>query len=169
MEHVSFWSADGVDDRPDLMRAIADRGVVVGATVGMLPPLPGMTPPPGVLARIPKIIANTRRMVELGAVVVAGTDAGIAPVKPHDIVRTAVTQLGEVGLTPLQALRTTTSLAARVIGLGDRKGRLAAGFDADLLVIDGDPLTDHAAIHQIRAVYARGRAVARPIAPESAT
>jgi imidazolonepropionase-like amidohydrolase len=156
MEHVSFWTADGVDDRPDLRQTIADRGVVVGATVGLLPPLPGFTPPPAILARAAKFVANTRDMVERGAVVVAGTDAGIAPVKPHDVVRSAVAQLGDLGMAPLRALETVTSLAARVIGLGDRKGRLAPGYDADLLVVDGDPLADPSAIHRIRAVYARG-------------
>jgi imidazolonepropionase-like amidohydrolase len=159
MEHVSFWSADGVDDRPDLMQAIAACGVAVGATTGMLPPPPGLTPPAGLLARLPKIITNTRHMVELGAVVVAGTDAGIAPVKPHDILRTAIAQLGGIGISPLKALQTVTSSAASVVGLGDRKGRLAAGFEADLLIVEGDPLTDPSAIHQIRAVYSRGRAV----------
>ncbi|MDN5797652.1 MAG: amidohydrolase family protein, partial [Intrasporangium sp.] len=89
MEHVSFWAADGVDDRPDLRQAMADAGIVVGATIGMLPPPPSVTLPPEVLARIPRVIANIRDLVERGAVVVAGTDAGIAPVKPHDIVRTA--------------------------------------------------------------------------------
>jgi imidazolonepropionase-like amidohydrolase len=156
MEHVSFWSADGVDDRPDLRRAIAACGVVVGATAGMLPPPPGLTPPPAVLARIPQILANTRKMVELGAVVVAGTDAGIAPVKPHDILRTAVTQLADIGIPVPAALQTVTSTAARVVGLGQVKGRLAAGFDADVLVVDGDPITDPAALHRIRAVYSRG-------------
>ena len=112
MEHVSFWSADGVDDRPDLRQAITARGIVVGATAGMLPPPPGLVPPPGILARMPKIMANTRDLVELGAVVVAGTDAGIAPVKPHDILRTAVSQLGQIGIRRLDALRAVTSLAA---------------------------------------------------------
>jgi imidazolonepropionase-like amidohydrolase len=43
-----------------------------------------------------------------------------------------------------------------VCGLAHRKGRLAAGFDADILAVDGDPLTDPDAIHRIRAVYAAG-------------
>lgn len=157
MEHVSFWSADGVDDRPDLRQAIADRGVAVGATVGMLPPPPGLTPPAALMARVPKFVTNTRDLVQRGAVVVAGTDAGIAPSKPHDILRTAVAQLAEVGLTPLEALQTVACRAARVIGLGEAKGRLAPGYDADILAVDGDPLTDASAIHRIRAVYSRGQ------------
>lgn len=159
MEHVSFWSVDGVDDRPDLRQAIADRRIVVGATAGLLPPPPGLAPPPGILARVERIIANTRDLVERGAVVVAGTDAGIAPVKPHDILRTAVAQLADIGMTPLQALQAVTSRAADVVGLGTTKGRLAPGYDADLLVVDGDPLTDPGALQRIRAVYAQGRLV----------
>ena len=52
-----------------------------------------------------------------------------------------------------------TSAAAGVIGLGHRKGRIAPGFDADILAVDGDPIADPDALHRIRAVYARGTAV----------
>ena len=46
---------------------------------------PGLAPPAEVVARIPKIVRNYRRLHELGAPFVAGTDAGIAPVKPHGV------------------------------------------------------------------------------------
>jgi hypothetical protein len=36
MEHVSFWPADGLDTPDELMRAVADRGIVVGATIGLV-------------------------------------------------------------------------------------------------------------------------------------
>ena len=90
---------------------------------------------------------------------VAGTDAGIAPVKPHDVLRHALPQLIEQGMVPAEALRTITSAAAAVCGLAHRKGRIAAGFDADLLAVDGDPFTDPGAIHRVRAVYHNGRPV----------
>jgi imidazolonepropionase-like amidohydrolase len=50
-------------------------------------------------------------------------------------------------------------MAAAVCGLADRKGRLAPGYHADILAVDGDPLADPAAIHRIRAVFARGTRV----------
>jgi imidazolonepropionase-like amidohydrolase len=90
---------------------------------------------------------------------VAGTDAGIAPIKPHDVVRYAPAMLRELGFSQAEALRTVTSVAAGVIGLGHRKGRIAPGFDADILAVDGDPVADPGALHRIRAVYARGTAV----------
>jgi imidazolonepropionase-like amidohydrolase len=160
MEHVSFWTEDGVDAPADLIRLIADRRTVVGLTVGMLPPPPGLAPPKELLVRLPGIIANTQRMYEAGAHLVAGSDAGIAPVKPHDVLRYAPAMLhGQLGLRPADALRTVTSAAAEVIGLGHCKGRIAPGFDADILAVDGDPVADLAALHRIRAVYAGGTAV----------
>ena len=60
---------------------------------------------------------------------------------------------------PAEALRTVTSVAAGVCGLGHRKGRIAPGFDADILAVDGDPVTDPGSLHRIRAVYACGTAV----------
>lgn len=163
MEHVSFWTEDGVDAPPYLIRLIADRQTVVGLTLGMVPPPPGLAPPQELLARLPGIVANTRRMYEAGALMVAGSDAGIAPVKPHDVLRYAPAMLhGQLGLSPAAALRTVTSAAAEVIGLGHRKGRIAPGFDADILAVDDDPVADLAALHQIRAVYAGGTAVADP-------
>jgi imidazolonepropionase-like amidohydrolase len=161
LEHVSFWTEDSVDAPPYLIRLIADRGTVVGATVGMVP-VPGLKPPPEVIARIPLMIANLRRLYEAGARLVAGTDAGIAPIKPHDVLRYSPALLhGELGLSPAEALRTVTSAAAEIIGLGHRKGRIAPGFDADILAVDGDPVADLAALHRIRAVYAAGTTVPR--------
>ena len=163
LEHVSFWTEDSVDAPAELIQLIADRRTVVGLTVGLVP-IPGLEPPPVVRARLPLIVANMRRLYEAGALMVAGSDAGIGPIKPHDVVRHAPDQLREIGIGQAEALRMVTSVAAEVIGLGHRKGRIAPGFDADILAVDGDPIADPAALHRIRAVYARGTAV-----PEAGT
>ena len=110
-------------------------------------------------ARIPAIMANTRRLHQAGALIVAGTDADIAPFKPHDAVRYAPPMLAQLGYGQAEALRAITSVAARVCGLAHRKGRIAPGFDADILAVDGDPIADPDALHRIRAVYARGTPV----------
>ena len=159
MEHVSFWTATGVDASDELIQLIADRKTIVGATIGLAPPpasMPSIGPPPEVRARLPLMIANMRRLHEAGAVIVVGSDAGIAPVKPHDAVRYAPEMLHVLGISQVEALQMITSKAAGVLGLGDRKGRIAPGFDADILAVDGDPLADPGALHRIRAVYARG-------------
>ena len=158
LEHVSFWTETSVDAPAELIQLIADRQTVVGLTVGLVP-VPGLEPPPVVRARLPLIVANMRRMYEAGALMVAGSDAGIAPIKPHDVVRHAPDQLREIGIGQAEALRMITSVAAEVIGLGHRKGRIAPGFDADILAVDGDPIADPAALHRIRGVWALGAAV----------
>jgi imidazolonepropionase-like amidohydrolase len=159
MEHVSFWSADGVDDPGDLVDRIAGSGVTVGITAGGVP-APGVAPPPAIAMRMPSMIANTRRLYEAGAHLAFGTDAGIGPPKPHDVLRFALEQSATIGLTPAVALSLATSRAASACGLGDTKGRLAPGFDADIVAVDGNPLVDLAALHRIRAVFARGLQIA---------
>jgi imidazolonepropionase-like amidohydrolase len=159
MEHVSFWSAEGVDEPGDLIERIAASGVVVGTTVGSRP-VPGVTPPAAVAVRMPQIIANTRRLCRAGARMVIGTDAGIGLLKPHDVLRYALGQANALlDIAPAEVLRLATSRAAAVCGLAERKGRLAPGFDADILAVDGNPLDDLDTIHQIRAVFARGTRV----------
>ena len=44
-------------------------------------------------------------------------------------------------------------------GLGDRKGRVRPGYDADLLAVDGDPLTDLDALLRPVAVFVAGRPI----------
>ena len=60
------------------------------------------------------------------------------------------------GVCTADALASATALAANACGVADRKGRLAADFDADLLLVDGDPLTDITALRNPAAVYLRG-------------
>lgn len=165
IEHASFWSADGIDDPGDLVGVIVERQIALGATVG-LRPVPGVVPPPEILMRLPQMMAIARHMVEAGARIAAATDAGISPLKPPYVCRYAPAQLRELGMDGAAALRTVTSVAADVCGLGDRKGRIAAGFDADLLAVAGDPLADPDDIHRIVAVYRNGAAVS-PEAPPS--
>ena len=167
LEHVSFWTEDSVDAPAELIQLIADRRTIVGATVGMRP-VPGLEPPPAVRARLPLLVANMRRIYEAGALMVAGSDAGIGPIKPHDVLRYAPAMLRELGIGQAEVLRMMTSAAAGVIGLAHRKGRVAPGFDADILAVDGNPIADPEALHRIRAVYVRGLAVPDAVGPDAA-
>ena len=159
-EHLSFMTADGIDPIPDdVLTGLVARAVTVGLTLGFKP-VPGAAPPPGIVARRPALMANGRRLIESGVHVIPGTDAGIAPIKPPDVIRWAFGQFQEIGLTAAQALHVCTARAAAALGLGDRKGRLVPGYDADILAVDGNPLTDTEALHRIRTVYLRGTALA---------
>lgn len=162
LEHVSFMSAEGVDPIPDeLLATIVDTRIMLGITAGFAPS-PSATMLPEIAARLPAILANVRRLHQAGATMVPGTDAGIAVSKPPDVLRWAVAQLAQVGIAPAEALQASTSRAAQACGLGDRKGRLAVGYDADILAVDGDPLQDPQVLHRIKAVFVRGTRLADP-------
>jgi len=158
IEHATFMAADGVDAPEAVIRAIAARRIAVGWTVGRDPGHVG-TVPPQIASRMAGLLATRRRLYESGAVLVPGSDAGVSPAKPHDVLPFAPSDLAAAGLSPAETLRAMTSRAAQACGLGHRKGRIAPGFDADILVIDGNPLDDLAAVRRLRAVYAGGRDV----------
>jgi imidazolonepropionase-like amidohydrolase len=94
-----------------------------------------------------------------GVTLISGADSGINSVKPHGILPQAVIELAACGVPTTAALASATSLAARACGLADRTGRLRAGLDADLLLVNGDPATDITAIGNVCTVVSRGRAV----------
>ena len=60
------------------------------------------------------------------------------------------------GLTPMESLQTVTRNAARLCNLIDRVGTLESGKDADLLVLDGNPLADEQNLTRVAAVYKSG-------------
>jgi len=155
LEHVTFFTADGVDADPALLDRIAASGVVVSVTVGTIPD--ASPPHPAIAQRMAAIVANNGRMFRAGATMVPGTDAGVSPGKPHDVLPHALRALVErIGMTPLQALRAATSTAASAVGLKATKGRIAAGADADVLVIRGNPLADIGSVTHVEAVFRAG-------------
>jgi imidazolonepropionase-like amidohydrolase len=155
LEHVTFFTADGVFADPALLDRIAASGVVVSVTAGNMPNAPVQYP--AIARRMAAIVANHGRMFRAGATMVPGTDAGVSPGKPHDVLPFALRALVEqIGMTPLQALRAATSISADAIGLTGAKGRIAAGADADVLVVRGDPLADIGSITNVEAVFRAG-------------
>jgi imidazolonepropionase-like amidohydrolase len=154
IEHCSFMAADGVEPDSRVIEAVVRAGVVVSATLGMLP---GFPLPPRIAPLFPQLMGVLQQLHAAGATIVCGTDAGLGPPKPHGVLPYAAAQLaGLLGGPAVNALRAVTSIAAEACGVGDRKGRLAPGYDADLLAVDGDPLTDIAALHSVRAVFRAG-------------
>jgi imidazolonepropionase-like amidohydrolase len=96
-----------------------------------------------------------------GVPIVLGTDANQAPGVPANVpygesAHRELKLLVESGLTPAEALHAATGAAADRFGLPDR-GRIAPGLRADLLLVDGDPITDVTATRAIRAVWLAGR------------
>jgi imidazolonepropionase-like amidohydrolase len=156
IEHGTFMTAEGAESDPAIVRAIADAGIPIGLTVAQKPK-PGAVPPPRIVKMLPLLMAVFRDIRAAGIPMVCSSDAGIGPLKPLDALPYGPAQLAtHLGDPPADALRSVTSLAAQACGLGDRKGRVAPGFDADLLAVAGDPLTDLTALTAVRAVFRAG-------------
>jgi hypothetical protein len=93
-----------------------------------------------IAARLAGLADHFQRLRLAGIPLVCTTDAGIGPPKPHDILPHAVTMMiDRVGSSTLDALRAVTSLPARLCRIDDSKGRLAPGYDADILAVAGNP------------------------------
>ena len=60
------------------------------------------------------------------------------------------------GQDPMDAVVSATSLAAESLGLEDRIGAIATGYEADIIALDGDPLTDPAALGRVVFVMRGG-------------
>jgi imidazolonepropionase-like amidohydrolase len=67
-----------------------------------------------------------------------------------------ITRMREAGMTPMQIVVAGTRTAARVCGLESDLGVLAEGKIADVLVVDGDPLSDLSALARVRLVVHDG-------------
>ena len=165
LEHATFVTESGVQIDDDLVASMAESGIPVCPTLGVAP---GVVPPPAILGFLRKAgitmddrIRTTAELHRAGVRTVSGSDGGINPGKRHGILPDAVMKLVQGGMSAADALRSATSIAADAIGLCDRKGHLATGFDADLLLVHGDPLAEVAALKSVAAVYLRGRRLAR--------
>ena len=150
IEHCSFVTEtnERVFNEP-LAASIADKGIVVCPTVNVNAPY---------VAKRTGIVVGQYlpAMRALGVRIIAGTDAGIDNTPHHQYVG-GLQHLVSLGFSPAEVIAMATTQSAEALGLGEVTGRLAPGFEADLLVVDGDPLADIAALGRLRRVVARGR------------
>lgn len=161
IEHCTCLTERGIRQPAELLERLAANQTIVCPTLGKLP---GFSPPPAVLAMQERTGTTFAALQAVGGAfhragvpVVAGADDGISSGKPHGILAETIADLVAGGIPVAAALAAATSLAARACGRGDRKGALRAGYDADLVLVDGDPLADITALRAVRAVYLAGR------------
>ena len=97
-----------------------------------------------------------------GVAIAAGSDAG-TPLNPHGGLVPELALMVKCGMTPLEALRSATSVAADALGLGAEIGRIAPGYAADLVAVAGNPAERVEALADVRMVLLRGRALRKEI------
>ena len=104
--------------------------------------------------------ASIETAIELGVPLATGTDTGEVGVNA-DMVWREVALLHERGASPMAAIRAATSGAARLLGIDADIGAVEAGKLADLVLLDGDPLTDLGRLADPAFVIQGGRIVHR--------
>lgn len=98
-------------------------------------------------------------LIDAGARVALSTDAGVAPGRRHDVLPDDLVYLSRHGFTSTEVLTGATAAAAASCGLGHRKGRIAPGYDADLLAVAAGVDHDPAGLCDVKAVWRSGTQV----------
>jgi imidazolonepropionase-like amidohydrolase len=162
IEHCNCLTPTGVKAQDSLLLRLTERGIAVCPTV--VASVAEARLSETALAFTQRfslsrdaVRKHVSRMHRAGVKIVAGTDGGISTAKPHGIISTAISMLVASGISAADALASATSIAAQVCGRGSCKGRLRTGYAADLLLVDGDPLSDIGALSRPAAVMVRGR------------
>ncbi|MFJ3229266.1 amidohydrolase family protein [Streptomyces sp. NPDC086783] len=156
IEHASFQTSDAFSHAVSgsQVDALAESGIVVSPT---LCARPGVEQSAQRLRWRQELVA---RLHQAGVRLAAGTDAGVLQGLGHDSLPYALQTFTDSGLSAREALLAGTVNAARAVGKANSKGALAPGWDADVLIVKGNPLQDITALRHIAAVFARGRRLA---------
>ena len=150
IEHGSLMS-------DETMALMIERGTFLVATTYLADGMDTSRAAPELQAKaaevFPRARATISKAIEQGVRIACGTDA---PAIPHGRNAKELLALVDRGMTPLQAIRAATTVAAELIDVDDR-GRLSAGLLADVIAVEGDPLADIAMTEKVRFVMKGGK------------
>jgi imidazolonepropionase-like amidohydrolase len=155
VEHASFIDAEGIELAKQhgtyLVFDIYNDDFIIqeGAKVGMLPESIEKERTVGRTQR-----ENFRKAYLAGAKLAFGTDGGVYP---HGENWKQFPYMVEYGMKPIEAIRSATISAADLVGLEGKAGVIAPGAYADLIAVQGDPLTDIRALSTVPFVMEDGR------------
>lgn len=98
------------------------------------------------------------RQLKAGVPIAMGSDVGPFP---HGTQAREFVLMVKYGMTPLAALQAGTLNGAALLGWEDRMGRLQAGYLADIIAVDGNPLRDIGALQRVKFVMKDGAVIGR--------
>ncbi len=113
--------------------------------------------PPPLVAKakevMPAMKKNIGAALKLGVPIAFGTDAAVYP---HGLNAREFAVYVKLGMTPIQAIQTSTVHASKLLGWEDRIGAIEAGKYADLIAVDGDPTKDVTELERVKWVMKGG-------------
>ncbi|MFH1573836.1 MAG: amidohydrolase family protein [Acidobacteriota bacterium] len=101
---------------------------------------------------------SARRARNMGLRVIAGTDNTRS-------IGDEIVELVGIGMTPMEAIQAATSRCAEALGISQRTGSIRPGLEADLVVLDGNPLEDIKAVRHVVLGVKYGRIAANRLPP----
>lgn len=106
----------------------------------------------------PKRYAGLVSAAKAGVAIAFGTDAG-SPAVGHEVIAPEMKFMVKVGVVPdnYGAIRSATSVAARINKLEDKLGTLEVGKLADVIVVEGNPLEDLEALSKVQMTFLEGK------------
>ena len=148
---------------PEIMALMRERGTVyvptilAGKWVARLAEQDGKLPDvvrPKAAAVGPTIQGTFAKAWQAGVPIVFGTDSGVSP---HGMNALEFGYMVEAGMPPIEAIRSATINAAALLRVSDEYGQIAPGFYADIVAVNGDPLSDITELESIDFVMKDGR------------
>lgn len=146
---------------PEAIQLMVQRGTYLVPTTYLVSAVNLDALPPPVRAKaemvMPMAVESLRRAIRGGVKIAFGTDAAVFP---HGDNAKEFAALVSRGMTPIDAIRSATIVAAEVLGVDDR-GQIAPGLLADIIAVPGNPLQDITVMERVSFVMKGGEVVKR--------
>ena len=167
-DHCSWKRGDGTDYNAALADKMIEKGIFLCPALGApyrMDPAQWFQDRPEKVEFWKKFREErfflTRKMIRSGMQVIGGDDAGCRMTKFYDYWKGLKLMVETLDMSPMEVIRSTTSVTAKAMGMEKRIGSVLPGMEADLLAVDGKQDEDLSCLAVPDMVYQRGKLVAR--------